>query len=535
MSNHISNLIVGQGLAGTTLAWRQYQQGQSFMVVDRGETVTASRVSGGLITPRIGRRMSQSVDFEVNWSEAVEFYRFAERLLNQPLLAKQSVLWLILTEDDEETAERRMAETVDGCLVWWQGRLQSQGPVRKGVWMKPAGRLDTKRYLDASRDFFERHDWYRQHDICLPNDLRLDGDVISVPELGLTADRIIFCQGAERNQWFYNVPNNPSRGDVITVKISDYTATDVVQHSIWLVPESDGCVTAGATYDWKHIDKKPRPEGQQELVNAIARMVSGNITVVDHKAAVRPTMTDYRPVVGRHPHDTRLYVLNGLGSRGVLTVPRLARLLSETIGTGDSKPLKKWWPNRFERESIRRPLTRIAQDRIAAVIEVGETVVDATVGNGFDTCFLAEQVGLWGSVYGFDIQKQAIESTQKRLEATGLENVTLLQKSHAQLSMYVPEPVAAAMFNLGYLPGGDHRVITRATTTIAALQQAFDRLRDNGRISVMVYRGHDGGVEEGAAVEYWLSNQCAGTVEKIESQPPRLSSPVLFVVTKEAN
>jgi len=154
-------------------------------------------------------------------------------------------------------------------------------------------------------------------------------------------------------------------------------------------------------------------------------------------------------------------------------------------------------------------LTQQAKDYLTQQIHSGDIVIDATAGNGFDTAFLAKQVGQTGMVYAFDIQQQAITETQRLLEAESLTpQVTLHLKSHAQMKQTIPEKyhqkISIVMFNLGYLPGSDKTCITTATSTIPALQQCVELLKDDGALSIMLYPGHPGGQTETKAVLEWI-------------------------------
>ncbi len=532
MNQHTNNLIVGQGLAGTTLAWRLLAAGQSTVLVDRAETATASRVAAGLITPWTGRRMTQSGDYEENWNEAKAFYRTIEYRLAQPLFTEQSMVRVFVNRSEEVIYQRRRTESRSDALEQWSGRLQSHGQVIQGGRMAPAGRLDVTRYLQASSEFFsDRSQWY-QLNLSLPDGLLVHDNQVLLPELGLSADRVIFCQGAVRNPWFEGIPNNPSRGDVINVQLDNYQMKEVVHHSIWLAPEADGSLTAGATYDWNFVKNTPTAAGRREILKAMSRFIEGPVRVRYQTAAVRPTMKDYRPVIGQHGVFKRLWIFNGLGSRGVLVAPGLAQRLVELFtGEPESQP-NSLSPDRLKQTEENRSLTEIAQTRISEAIRQGQIVVDATVGNGFDTSFLAKKVGKRGLVYGFDVQTQAIESTRRRLKARGCHNVELHQQSHTDIERHISGPVCAAMFNLGYLPRGDHSIITKADTTVVALEQIADRLDWGGMITILAYRGHKGGPEEATAVESWLQEQGDCTVERIDSHPVKTSSPVLFILTK---
>ena len=149
----------------------------------------------------------------------------------------------------------------------------------------------------------------------------------------------------------------------------------------------------------------------------------------------------------------------------------------------------------------------VIKDYLKKTISVGDIVVDATAGLGRDTLFLAQCVGAEGKVYAFDIQEQAIEATRELLRRFNMmSNVELLHESHSNIPNRVPNGVKAVMFNLGYLPGSTSKIITTPETTIKALEGALDVLASNGIITIVVYRGHEGGLRESLALIDFLSN-----------------------------
>ncbi|MGE8034891.1 rRNA methyltransferase [Lysinibacillus sp. KCTC 33748] len=147
-----------------------------------------------------------------------------------------------------------------------------------------------------------------------------------------------------------------------------------------------------------------------------------------------------------------------------------------------------------------------AQQLIKDTVVEGDTVVDATAGNGHDTLFLAQLVGDEGQVYAFDVQKSAVDATLHRLLDNGLEHRALvLHRGHEEVVNYVHKPVAAAIFNLGYLPGSDHDIITQPNTTIQAIDNLLKMLKIGGLIVLVIYHGHPGGKEERDAVIDYVS------------------------------
>ena len=147
---------------------------------------------------------------------------------------------------------------------------------------------------------------------------------------------------------------------------------------------------------------------------------------------------------------------------------------------------------------MKRPL-EIAHDFLAQVITPEDIVVDATMGNGYDTLFLAK---LAKQVYAFDIQEQALEKTSQRIQEAGLTNVDLILQGHETVDQYVTE-VKAAIFNLGYLPSADKSIITQPQTTIEALDKLCQMLVKGGRIAIMIYYGHEGGdIERDSVMDF---------------------------------
>ena len=171
-------------------------------------------------------------------------------------------------------------------------------------------------------------------------------------------------------------------------------------------------------------------------------------------------------------------------------------------------------------------LTQQAQHHLMPCIKEGDTVIDATCGNGHDTLFLAQQVGANGHVLAFDIQQQALENTRQRLaEHQCLAQAQLIKDSHANLQQHLPSSahgkVSCVMFNLGYLPGADKSCITQTHSTLQALRQALKVVCPQAMVSIMLYPGHQGGDDEASAVMHWLDTLSADwQLQKIETPGP---------------
>lgn len=151
--------------------------------------------------------------------------------------------------------------------------------------------------------------------------------------------------------------------------------------------------------------------------------------------------------------------------------------------------------------------TALVQEILRKIIRAGDTVIDATAGNGYDTLFLADCVGDEGKVLAFDVQAAAIASARARVKEAGFANrVEFFQESHERLTEHAASGSASVvMFNLGYLPGEDHDLTTQAASTLAALDAAALVLKAAGILSVICYPGHEAGAAEALEVEAWMA------------------------------
>ncbi|MGZ8184998.1 MAG: class I SAM-dependent methyltransferase [Methylobacter sp.] len=184
-------------------------------------------------------------------------------------------------------------------------------------------------------------------------------------------------------------------------------------------------------------------------------------------------------------------------------------------------------------------LVNIAHNLIKENLRPGDIAIDATVGNGHDTLFLAEQISPAGLVYGFDIQQTAIESTRvKSRQANFPECLALIHASHAEMAEKIPArhhgKINACMFNLGYLPGGDKSIITRTESTLTALTVAVRLLSAQAIMTIIAYPGHAGGDQETTQVKNWCEQLSPEQfkISIIYGHEPKDSDPRLFLIRK---
>ncbi len=171
-----------------------------------------------------------------------------------------------------------------------------------------------------------------------------------------------------------------------------------------------------------------------------------------------------------------------------------------------------------------------AKHLMEETIQKGDTVVDATAGNGNDTLFLAKLVGETGHVYSFDIQQTAIENTKQLL--SNYNNTTIIHTGHENADEYIKTPIKAAMFNLGYLPKGNHEIITQAETTIKAIEKLIKLLKPEGIIVITVYHGHNSAERDELLKHLSKYNQKEIHVLKYEFINQKNDAPFIIAIEK---
>jgi glycine oxidase len=268
-------VIIGQGLAGTTLAWQLQWLGKSVVIIDREAASTASKVASGLISPITGKRNAVSWRFDQLWPIAKQFYQRVELATHQQLFYCQPLLKIL--RDGEQIDSRSYVGR----------RSQLNEPLNsklEAVELTPAARLDLNSYLDASRAVFDQHDAYFTGDIDLSIDIEVEGDRVHVPKLAIRGRKLLFCQGidAQSNCWFSDVEFEAAKGEILTLELPNVSGQRIVHGDVWLVPTKAGRFAVGSTYDREFEDAQPTPEGCEEILRKLSVFAPSEYEVVDH-------------------------------------------------------------------------------------------------------------------------------------------------------------------------------------------------------------------------------------------------------------
>ncbi|MBA4063593.1 MAG: hypothetical protein C0501_07745 [Isosphaera sp.] len=332
-------VVVGQGLAGTTLAWQLRRRGRSVLVLEREAGPSASRVAAGLVTPVTGKRLARSWRWDELFPAAVAFYQAVEAETDAAFFHRRPALRLFADPAERDAFGRRAGAL--GDLVRPAADIPPAFAAPHGGFGMDAARLDVPRYLAASRDHFRRHAAYLAADVAPSSDIALTPDGVRLPRLGVEAGGLVFCRGfaTGADPWFGGVRFHAAKGEVLTVCVPGLSEGRVVHRGVWLAPAGGDLFRCGATYTWDPLDAEPTAAGRAEIEDRLRAFLRLPFEVVGHDAAVRPVVDAGFPVLGRHPDCPQLAYFNGLGSKGAMLAPFFADQLAAALtGEGGVEP-----------------------------------------------------------------------------------------------------------------------------------------------------------------------------------------------------
>lgn len=332
-------LIIGQGIAGTSLAWELERLGADFLIVDRPLGETASRVAAGLVNPLTGRAFRPGWRQDECLPAAERFYLDTEQKLGGSWWQKAPIFRELETDDQKEIwSERQLDEGSSawaGPLMPWPEGWQGKG---RAAYTRGSAVLHVEGLVNAARTRWEQNGHFRETDVK-PGDIQ--GNPGHFDWNGIAFSHIVWCTGWEAGTHPAMEPlkGRPSKGTIIDLKLPGLTwQAGVLHFGHWLVPVH-GIWRFGATYAWSWEDPgSPEMTAVNELMLDLLRRYHGDTEVVGARAAVRPIVRRSQPVAGPVPSLDGQYVFSGLGSKGVTTAPWTAARLANHLVRGETLP-----------------------------------------------------------------------------------------------------------------------------------------------------------------------------------------------------
>ncbi|MDF1825594.1 MAG: FAD-dependent oxidoreductase [Verrucomicrobiales bacterium] len=337
----VDYLIVGQGLAGSLLAWQLLRRNKRILVVDRDETVTSSKIAAGLVTPITGSKFSISPAFEERLNFARQFYRDLELATGTPFFHEQRIAKLLrnVKEKDNWEAIDRSEESSDhpyrGPLDLDPSLLHAENG---GFEMKGGGWLDVPAFLETTRQHLLERASYA---IGKVNSAEVHPHSTGVQWKNINAKQIIFAEGwrNHENQFFDWIRMHSALGDILDVRIPGLDGLElIINKGAWLLPVGGDRFRTGSNYRHQLASLDPDHAGREEIIEKLRSITPLPFEVIDHRCAVRPIIHRSQIFAGIHPAHDSVAFFNGLGSKGVVNGPWYAERFTQLLEDGIPLP-----------------------------------------------------------------------------------------------------------------------------------------------------------------------------------------------------
>lgn len=318
-------VIVGFGIAGANLAYTLYKRDIDFIVIDEPRDVTSSKVAAGLYNPVTGRRAVKTWLADELFPFAKNFYRTVEKDLSIEILNDRNGYRLYNEHKDMGRLQRKSEKPeFQGYMnTAFTGDAFAEKVVNNlgGVEILQSGNLSITTYLAAFKEKLISENRFLET-TCTPDDL--DYSERGVSFNGITAEKIVFAEGfrALENPLFSWLPFDVTKGEILRISC-DFPQTHILNRGFFLLPVGNGEFLAGSSYD--HVaDESITEKGRAYLISKLKTLLLPPFEIVDHRAAVRPTVSDHKPLLGQHPECGRVFIFNGMGTKGVTLSPYFA-------------------------------------------------------------------------------------------------------------------------------------------------------------------------------------------------------------------
>lgn len=323
--------VVGAGITGSTLAFTLKKAGHAVLLIDKPQLSSSSRIAAGVYNPIVFKRTTLAWKAKETILSCIDFYNEVQTETGTDFHI-QTNLYRILSGNEEQNEWIRKS-AMPGYDVFmddvvFTNELKNCKTPFGFTRIKHTGYILTTEFIAAVQN-------YVGHENCL--DEAFDHSKLKTGN-GFTYgdfsfDKIVFCEGhlVSKNPWFNHVQLYPVKGEIIEIENKSLEPGTLYSGGVYLLSQNNGLIKIGGTYDWANLNELPTESGRNELMAKTSDFFTGEITLKSHKAGIRPAVKDRRPVVGQHHENKNIYILNGMGTKGVSLGPWCAQQLINLI------------------------------------------------------------------------------------------------------------------------------------------------------------------------------------------------------------
>lgn len=321
-------LIIGQGIAGTSVAWHLHDLGMSFQIVGDASMPSSSSVAAGIFNPLTGKKLVKTWLADDLFPYARTFYGNLEAKLDRKIMHLTPIYRPFRSIEEQNTY---LAQTADPGISPYVAQTPDPGAEMPyvnadfgGLEVVQSGWIDLPALLDASRSYFQERHLYVEAAFNAADLTRTEEGVEWRDKRFKT---VIFCQGffALENSWFNWLPFTPVKGQILEIATDVPVKPYIINQGIFALPVAENRMKVGATYSWNPLDWEVTEAATEELEAKLRGLLSTGYTLMGAQAGIRPSVRDRRPLIGIHPEFPNVCIFNGLGTKGVTLAPFLVK------------------------------------------------------------------------------------------------------------------------------------------------------------------------------------------------------------------
>lgn len=328
----VDYIIVGAGLAGLAMAQFCLNHQKTFVVIDNGFK-TSSKVAGGMFNPVVLKRFTSIWEAQAQLELADSFYLEIEVMLNTLFYHKLPIYRKFATVEEQNNWFVACDNPITSPYLnenLLKDKFQHIHSEYYFGEVYNTGFLNVNAFVQTYQTYLEQKNLLLK-ETFIYNELTSGDEIVNYKHI--QAKHIVFAEGFSmlNNKFFNYLPLDGTKGELLYVKIPDLKLQAIVKSNVFIIPVGNDIYKVGATYNWQDKTDDLTIEAKKELIEGLEKLIDCEYEIIEHVAGVRPTVKDRRPLVGAHYQHKNVYVLNGLGTRGVLLAPYLADNLIQNI------------------------------------------------------------------------------------------------------------------------------------------------------------------------------------------------------------
>ncbi len=319
-------LIVGQGLAGTILAFEMLRNNIDFRIVSSSVKSKASLVAAGMVNPLVFKRLTQSWLVDDLWPVMQKTYSELENILGERFYFKKDIL-KPLSEDEKLLWQKKQINPEIAKYIVSIDAISKVKPISKAAGY---GRVTGSGYLNMNTFLNLAESYFRARNLIIDSTFnfnQINPADNSFEIENITTDKIVFCEGhhVTENPFFPFIKMNPTKGEVLLIHAPELSEEFILNKKVFVLPVGNRRFKVGSTYEWKDLTETTTENGKASIVERLDNLILSDYKIEEHHAGIRPTVSDRRPILGIHPEFKNISIFNGLGTKGVMLAPFFAK------------------------------------------------------------------------------------------------------------------------------------------------------------------------------------------------------------------